>query len=287
MTIGEKKKEAENLFKLRGTVDPCGSAEAIFCFSFGWRREELYASTRAPLGLVKSFKINNLIKRRLRGEPVSQIVGRVNFVGHDFVVNRNVLTPRPESELLINEAVELFASAGNKKYNILDIGTGSGVLICSLALRGNDDFRYFASDVSGKALKVARKNISRLNLSNKIEVRQGSLFDPWEGKKFNLIITNLPYVPAVDRDSLDRDVVHFEPEIALFSGPDGLDLYRDFIRELPNYLLSGGVAICEIGNNQGPEIKKLVKQCLPGATCIIKKDLAMIDRVAIIKLINR
>lgn len=193
----------------------------------------------------------------------------------------------------------------NSKLRILDIGTGSGTIILSLAKAnslchpeltkglgldsscGQNDkgskVRFFASDVSHDALKLARKNAKSNGLNELIEFKEGDLFVPWQGQKFDIIVANLPYIPHEDMATLAFDLVHYEPRLALDGGVKGMDIYERFLPELPLYLKEEATAFLEIGYNQGPLITKIVQKVMPKARVEVLGDYANIDRIVVIK----
>jgi len=228
-------------------------------------------------------------------------------------VDENVLIPRPETELLIEHVLDVVKSKKSKVKSILDIGTGSGAIILALAnglnsitlsssasqnkydkltgdldsrLSGNDKEKspsFFASDVSDKALAVAKKNAKNLGFENDITFKLGSLFDPWDGQKFDLIVTNLPYVPHEDMATLALDLIHYEPRLALDGGAEGLEIYEKFFDQVSTHLNDGGTVYCEIGYDQGDKIIKYLQNVMPKAKVTVIGDYADIDRIVIIE----
>lgn len=234
--------------------------------------------------IISSAKFNNIqkaIDRRIAGQPIAQIIGHKEFYGLDFFVNREVLIPRPESELLIETALSILKTR-RQPQKIIDLGTGSGALIIALA-KNAPGHRYFASDVSTTALQVARRNLARYQLTKKIKLSQSDLFNNLPKIKFDLITANLPYVPEYYFSPDAPKSISWEPKIALIGGKDGLKIVRRLIKELPERLNHQGQALLEIGYNQGQAIRRLVKKYFSGAKVQIKKDLAGFDRGVIIK----
>jgi release factor glutamine methyltransferase len=261
---------------------PESSSLLLLSFILGKSKEFIIANPDFQVKKEDSAKYREFIKRRANHEPVWYITGKIDFYGQEFEVNENVLIPRPETELLIEKIIEK-VRGGFLPKNIVDIGTGSGAIILTLAdnLKNISGITYSASDISEKALLVAKSNAKKLGFDDVIEFRQGNLFEPWQGQKFDLIVANLPYVP--DGDELAPDLTNFEPQLALFGGEDGLDIIRELIRELSKYLADGGKVFLEIGYDQGEKVRQTVEKFLPDAKVEVIGDYANIDRIVIIE----
>jgi release factor glutamine methyltransferase len=293
--------------ELVDTLEPNSSATVLLSDVLDLSRTELMASLDAKLTQSQLAKYKKYIVRRKNHEPVWQIIGKVNFWGLEYFVTKDVLVPRPETELLVEKAIQQIIKIKHQKTNltrnskletqntkisILDIGTGSGTIIISLAHElQNKKTKYYipdsiynfvAADISDKALKIAKKN-ARHNKVKNTKFLKSNLFQNIPDK-YDMICANLPYIPTEDIASLDFDVHHYEPKVALDGGIGGLEIYENFFKEVGNYLNDEGVIICEIGLNQGREIRTIVKKYLPAAKCSISKDLAEIDRIAIIEI---
>ncbi len=209
-------------------------------------------------------KFRRLIRRRKKGEPIAFLVCHKEFYGLDFTVNKNVLIPRPETEILVDEAAKIIESNENEKLTILDLGTGSGCIIISLAnkFRTKQHIELFASDISPLALKVARKNAKKLGCNN-IKFFRSDLFNNKRiPKQFDLVLANLPYLdinkPYAKYLTPDSIGLKFEPKIALYSDKQGLLLIEKLIKGLPKKLKNGGAALLEVDESQ---INKLEKLC--------------------------
>jgi release factor glutamine methyltransferase len=192
-------------------------------------------------------RFRTLVRRRLAGEPIQYITGEAEFYGLTFCVNRDVLIPRPETEHLVERALK-FARQFTRP-RIVDVGTGSGAIAVALA----DKLRaaqITATEISAPALAVARENAERNGLADYIRFLQGDLLAPVAGEQFDMVVSNPPYVPERDRDSLSLEVRGYEPAQALFAGPDGLAIYRRLIPAAWNALVVGGFVVLEIGFGQ-------------------------------------
>ena len=211
----------------------------------------------APAGFVMAY--DALIARRAGREPVSQIVGRREFYGRDFTITRDVLTPRPETEGVIEEAFAWLTAQGLRHtgdLKIVDVGTGSGCLAITLAIE-QPYAKVMATEISPDALAVAEENAARYGLQYHIDFRQTSLLDGVDGP-VDLIVSNPPYVPERDRDALMAEVRDFEPAGALFAGPDGLDVIRMLVPAAARALRPGGALVLEIGAGQDRDVAAIV-----------------------------
>ena len=200
--------------------------------------------------------------------------GTVNFYGFDFRVNSSTLIPRPETEQLVERTVVLAKKYLSDHPRILDVGTGSGVIAITLKkLLPNSTVE--ATDISLMVLETARCNAK----NNQVDIvfRNGSLFEPVEGK-YDLVIANLPYVPATRWRYIDSQVRDFEPKDAIISGRDGLKWIKRFCEEVGPYLNQPGVVALEIDETHGPRVQKLLRKALPSYDCFVEKDLAYRNR---------
>ena len=199
--------------------------------------------------------LREFAKRRFAGEPIQYIVGETEFYGLDFEVNRDVLIPRPETEHLAEKSIAL--ANGFARPNILDVGTGSGAIAITLA-HELPAAEIVATDIASSALAVARRNAARHGVAERIKFVEADLLGPLATREFDLIVSNPPYVPQADSDSLSVEVREFEPALALFAGADGLAIYRRLIPETFCALIPGGFLILEIGYGQRAAIEKLL-----------------------------
>ena len=221
-------------------------------------------------------KFHNILNRRLNFEPISKIINKKNFWKYDFYVDRNVLDPRPETELIIEESLKLLKKK-NKKINILDLGTGSGCLSVCLAKEFINS-RITAIDISPKAMKVASKNFNIHKCKNRIIKRICTVESV--NKKFDLIVSNPPYLSKYDYQKTSREIKNYEPKTAFYGGIDGLYFYKKFARNLPKLMNSDSYLILEIGENQALNCINLF--CNSGLNFVKKvKDLQKKDRILI------
>ena len=219
-----------------------------------------------------------MIKERLNERPIAYIIGNREFMGLDFFVQEGVLIPRPDTETLVEEIINICNNRTG--LNILDIGTGSGAITISLA-KYLDKSHVISADISDIALEIASKNAISNNVDERIDFIKSDVFSnvPKE-EKFDLIVSNPPYIRKVDIDGLDRQVKDFEPYNALEGGEDGLDFYRQITKESIDYLKQGGILAYEVGHDQAEDVSEIMKSY--GYTKIYKKkDIQGIDRVVI------
>ncbi len=216
------------------------------------------------------------LKKRVRGTPLQHLLGEWPFFGHSFYVSKDVLIPRPETEVLAEAVLE--AMEGKKTPKILDLCTGSGCLAVSLTI-SRPECRMTASDISQKALSVARKNCKRHKLGKKITFVRSDLFGAFRhaGRKWDIIVSNPPYIPTAEIRTLSREVKH-DPKLALDGGETGLDLIEKILHDAPHHLESGGTLLMEIGKGQS----KILQKKWPALNFV--KDHSGVERVLILKI---
>jgi release factor glutamine methyltransferase len=237
--------------------EAAGDAEVLARHVLGWDLTQFTLGRTDPLPEDFESAFATLILRRARREPVSQIVGHREFWGLDFEVTRDVLTPRPETELVVQAALDVCAlreHLGVWPPIIVDIGTGSGCIAIALATE-LPDAMFVASDASLAALEVARRNAARHGVGRRIAFRHTDDIPP--ENDVEIIVANPPYVAERDRGSLAPEVREHEPDLALFGGEDGLDFHRLLFRNVPGDLCENGRMIVEVGYDQAPQVKAM------------------------------
>ena len=234
--------------------NPRLNAEHLIAHVLKMSRLELYLEFETKLNETELATLRELVKRRGQGEPLQHLLGTVEFCGQTFLIDKRALVPRPETEEL---AEFLKSQIANPKSEILDVGTGSGVIALSLA-KHFPKAKVFAVDVSDDALALARENAARLGLSERVQFQKGDLLENLH-ERFDLIVANLPYVSMQDRHLLAREVLH-DPEVALFAGPNGDEMVRRLIEQAPPNLNPNGLIALEIGINQGEELTEFLRQ---------------------------
>lgn len=221
---------------------------------------------------------NKFINERLNNRPIAYIVGNREFMGLDFFVKEGVLIPRPDTEVLVEEVIELAKKKDAK--NILDIGTGSGAITVSLA-KYLENVKVTSVDISDIALEIGKRNAISNEVDDRINFVKSDLFTNIDKEtKFDIIVSNPPYIKREVIDTLDKQVKDYEPYNALEGGVDGLDFYRAITKQAKNYLKKGGILAYEVGHDQSEDVSKLME--IDGYTNIYTlKDLQQIDRVVI------
>ena len=252
-------------------------AETLLMHLIGKNKAWLITHANDDFAGCSAIRYASLLERRMKGEPIQYITGEVEFYGMPFRVTRDVLIPRPETEILVEKISGL--GVHFRKPRLVDVGTGSGAIAVALA-HDLSHAAVTAIDLSASALEVARSNAEKLGFADCIRFLQGDLLAPVASEQFDIIVSNPPYVPAFDRDSLAVEVRDHEPAVALFAGNDGLDIYRRLIPQAFTALAHGGFIALEIGYGQQPAIQTLLATA--GFTNIeFTPDLQGIPRVAV------
>lgn len=270
--IGELIRNAARRLADCGIDTPVLDAEVMAAAAAGITRLDLIgASARLAVEQVRRFE--EMVSRRERREPIAYIIGRREFYSLDFFVTPAVLIPRPETEAVVDKA--LCVAAGRQPGSMLEIGTGSGCIALAIAAN-TSGFPIVATDVSDAALHVAGLNARRLGLRDRVELRPSDLFDNLADQRFDVIVSNPPYVE--ESALLPPEVAKYEPPVALFAGPDGLAIYRRLAASAREHLNPGGTIIVEVGAGQAYSVASLFD--LAGAVKTeIMNDLAGISRV--------
>jgi release factor glutamine methyltransferase len=260
-------------------------AELLLAEATGWDRARLVAEPETGVPAAPARRFGELVRRRLRREPVAYILGRKGFRHLELAVDRRVLVPRPETELLVELALE------RRPPRVLDVGTGSGAIALAVADE-LPECEVTATDTSPGALEVARANARRLGLAERVRFVEGTLPELDEGNAWDLVLANLPYVAERDWADLEPEVTQWEPREALLAGPDGLDAYRSFIPQCAGYLKKSagpfhryagpraGALAVEVGDEQAPAVAELFRAAGFGKV-ETRRDLAGIERVVV------
>jgi len=237
----------------KGVKNARREAEWLLCAATGLDRVGLYLNFEKPLLPDELTAYREMVIRRSKREPLQHILGTQEFYGLEFEVSTDVLIPRHDTETLIEKALQLKPDP----QSILDIGTGSGCVAITLAQK-MPDAKVTAVDISEPALSVAKRNALRLGVE--IEFLQGSLFEAVSGRTFDLIVSNPPYIPTSEIETLEPEVREYDPRIALDGGLDGLRIYAKLVPEAFYYLNREGWLLLEIGAGQAPELKSIFSQ---------------------------
>lgn len=274
VTLQLKNEQVEN---------PRLQAELLLAHALQLTRERLYTQLQARLEGEQEGVLKRLVGRRIMGEPLQYILGRQEFWSVDLRVDPRVLIPRPETEILVEQALLLLSQRSPREpCFVLEIGTGSGAVAIALS-KENRSLSVVATDISMGALLVAKGNAILAGVAAQIHFLRGDLFRPFprrEGREpFDLILSNPPYVSRSDISGLDREVKDFEPTIALDGGVDGLDFYQSIIPEASDYLKDGGWLLLEAGQGQAPKVCELVAGIQAFLNPESIRDLAGIERL--------
>ena len=256
-----------------GIESPRLEARMMIAFVCGVEVDSI--GENAELTLTQNQELNNILHRRLNHEPLDKILGYRDFYKYRFIVSCNVLTPRPDSEILVEETIKI---ARNCRYDkILELGVGSGCLILSV-LSEIPQMQAVGTDKSAAALEIAAKNAENMGLSNRVKLLQADYFaDLPFLEKFPLIISNPPYIPTSDIDKLDEEVAKYDPKMALDGGEDGYEHYRRIAEIIPFILENDGFLLLEVGQNQADTVAEI----------FINKNLILIDKIPDLSGIER
>ena len=242
-------------FTRRNLESPRLCAELLLAHVLGVPRIKLYTGYEQPLTEQQLASMRSLVQRAAEQEPIAYLTGRAHFFNLEFEVTRDVLIPRPDTETLVENVLQLARNqAGFEAPRVLDLCTGSGCIACAVA-HHHKAASVVATDVSPGAVEVARRNVERLKLADRVLVEQGDLFAPLadmvDRRPFELIVANPPYIPTAGLEALDRSVRDYEPAGALDGGLDGLSIHRRILAEAPDRLVPGGRLYLEIQFDQG------------------------------------
>jgi release factor glutamine methyltransferase len=271
-------------FFTRKEVDmPRLSAELLLAHVLGINRIKLYTDHDRALNDADLAAYRALVQRAAEQEPIAYLTGKAHFFNLEFDVTRDVLIPRPDTETLVENVLQLARNqAGMEAPRVLDLCTGSGCIAAAIAHRLKTA-TVLATDISAAAVAIARKNVDRLGLAGRVVVEEGDLFAPLENRvdaqPFDLIVSNPPYIPTGQLASLDKSVRAYEPIEALDGGEDGLTLHRRILAEAPARLVPGGRVYLEIAFDQGPLAREMAAGYPELEDARVLKDSAGRDRV--------
>ena len=269
-------KWSEQYFGSHGAETPRLDAEVLLSHLLVEKRIYLYVHFDQPLTADELANYKEMVKRRTAGEPVAYICGEKEFMGLAFKVTPSVLVPQPDTETLVEAAIERLR--GKKSPQIADICTGSGAIALALA-HYLPETSVAATDISANALEIAKQNAEALDLSERVQFFEGDLLAPLAGETFDAIVSNPPYIPGADIESLPREV-RAEPRIALDGGADGLDFYRRLVGDSAALLNDGGFLAVECGDTQAGAITEMAADAFRKTEII--RDLADKERVVVL-----
>lgn len=286
MKIAAALRKAAEILKESGNADARRDAALLLGFVLNRSRAFLIANDDRDLSAEKTARFFELIERRAAGAPVQYITERQEFFGLEFEVNENVLIPRPETEILVEAAIEILCAKENPYF--CDVGTGSGCIPISI-LANLENAKAVAVDISSAALAVARKNAEKLGVIERIEFYESDVFTVFsnsefktQNTKFDLIVSNPPYIPNRDLPDLPREVREHEPHAALFGGNAGTEIIARLLTDAPLFLIENGCLMFEIGFNQADAVRTMID---PDAWQLreILPDLQGIPRIVVLR----
>jgi release factor glutamine methyltransferase len=277
--LREALQSATQTLSRAGIADAPVEAELLLGHILGMSKTQLHTGPERVLTSAETEHLWNLVRRRLAHEPAAYILGHCEFYGIDFYIDYHTFIPRPETELLVEKAVELAhrISHRGKQITVADIGTGCGAIAVSLAL-ALPQAKIYATDISGSALRVARMNCQRNAVSGQVELLQGNLLEPL-AQPVDMMVANLPYIKSCEFRDLSPEIRDYEPTIALAGGEDGLDIIQQMLEQMPGKLSHGAYFLLEIGQGQSGMITSLIKSYFPQANIELISDLGGIERV--------
>lgn len=254
MTIGEALKRAYELLSEKGIAEPRREASSLMGFALGKELSFLIAHPEYELSLPETEKFEDALSRRASHEPFQYITGRQEFYGLGFEVSPAVLIPRPETELIVENALQIIQDLEDPF--ICEVGIGSGCILVSI-LKNNVNATGIGLDISEKALKITERNSIKHGISDRLNLKVSDVFNGLNSQKFDLIVSNPPYVPAKDLETLQAEVRDYEPEIALTDGSTGLTIIKNIIDESPDFLKAGSYLLMEIGFTQSEKVNAM------------------------------
>ena len=279
-TIGRILKWTEDYFAQKGIENPRLDAEVLLGHVLAKQRIYLYVHFDEPLQPEELAAFREMIKQRVNHVPVAYILGKKEFMGLTFKVTKDTLVPRPDTEILVQAAVDNLRKMADAKQRIADIGTGTGAVGLSV-LHFIETAELDTVDISPAARAVAEENAAALELSDRAHFFTGDLLAPLQGNSYTAILSNPPYIPDADIAGLAADVQLSEPHTALAGGADGLDFYRRLCAEAPAMLIAGGFMAFEVGIEQAAAVAELAQANALIDKTEILKDYAGIERVVV------
>jgi len=256
MNIENILNEGINILQKNKIANPQLDSEILLSDSIKKDKKHIILNPKEILNLEQLRKFKSLIERRKKGEPIAYLVNKKEFWKDEFFVNRDVLIPRPDTELIIEQVLKIYSKTS--KLQVLDIGTGSGCILLSI-LKERSNFYGTGIDISKKSINISKFNAKRLNLTNRAKFFHSSV-DNYKNGKYDLIVSNPPYIEKLNLKYLEKDVVNFEPKLALSGGFDGFSKIRKVISKASVLVKKNGKFILEIGFNQKNKVIKILKE---------------------------
>ena len=280
MTAGQWVRKYTSIFQQAGIEEAADEARVLLCHALKLSKADIFARQERILSGEELALLKGLADRRMRREPSAYILQNKEFYGLDLFVDPRVLIPRPETEILVEEAVKfgrVWVERNAKAISIVDVGTGSGAIAVALALHIPGSLIY-AVDISAAALEVAAVNIGKYKISDRVITLQGDLLRQINGK-VDIIAANLPYIPESGMRLLQPEITDYEQKTALQGGGSGTEVIRRLLEQVPAKINQKGAVFIEIGEGQEDELIPVIGRCLTGCGITLIKDLAGINRV--------
>jgi len=256
MNIENTLNEGIKILKKNKISNPQLDSEILLSNSIKRNKKYIILNPKELLKSEQLKKFNDLIERRKKGEPIAYLINKKEFWKDEFFVNKDVLIPRPDTELIIEQVLKTYSK--ESQFQILDIGTGSGCILLSI-LKERPNFYGTGIDISKKSINVSKFNAKQLNLKNRVKFFHSSV-DNFKIGKYDIIVSNPPYIEFLSLKYLEKDIVNFEPKLALNGGLDGSSKIRNVINKAKNLIKKNGKFILEIGFNQKNKVKKILKK---------------------------
>jgi len=256
MNIENILKEGIKILQKNKIANPQLDSEILLSNSIKRDKKHIILNPKEVLNSEQLGKFKSLIERRKKGEPIAYLINKKEFWKDEFFVNKDVLIPRPDSELIIEQVLKI--NSKDNQLQILDIGTGSGCILLSI-LKERSNFYGTGIDISKKSINVSKFNAKQLNLTNRVKFFHSSV-DNFNNGKYDIIVSNPPYIEQLSLKYLEKDVVNFEPKLALSGGFDGFSKIRKVINKTSNLIKKNGKFILEIGFNQKNKVIKILKE---------------------------
>ena len=256
MNIENILSEGINILQKNKIANPQLDSEILLSNSIKRDKKHIILNPKEVLNSEQLGKFKSLIERRKKGEPIAYLINKKEFWKDEFFVNKDVLIPRPDSELIIEQVLKIYLK--DVQLQVLDIGTGSGCILLSI-LKERSNFYGTGIDISKKSINVSKFNAKQLNLTNRVKFFHSSV-DNFNNGKYDVIVSNPPYIEQLSLKYLEKDVVNFEPKLALSGGFDGFSKIRKVINKTSNLIKKNGKFILEIGFNQKNKVIKILKE---------------------------
>lgn len=253
-SIAEKLRQASEILQASGIVESRREADSLLALTLEKDKTFLIAHPEYELSVEEETRFQDFLTRRADREPFQHIAGKQEFYGLDFEVNRNVLIPRPETEMIVEAAIEILRAKKNSRF--CEVGIGSGCIAVSV-LHQVETTSAIGFDISPEALKIAARNAARHKVLSRLELKISDVFEVMQNEKFDLVVSNPPYISGAEVENLQAEVRDFEPFIALTDGKDGLSIIEKIIVESPKFLNEDGSLLLEIGFGQAQIVREM------------------------------